>query len=210
MSDALFYINGTVASQHGNSEQSSEVTLHPFSELAERKLSEAAASYPDKKSAVMSGLYLAQEELGVVDQRAVDWVASRLNMSPMQVWEVATFYTMFYKKPVGKYHVQVCRTLSCAVRGAKKITEYVAQRLKTSPGEITESGTWSFEEVECLGSCGTAPMCQINSIFFENLSPDSLEEIMDRIEADKPDLSLSTLRDQLGDGLMGAPKSRVR
>jgi NADH-quinone oxidoreductase E subunit len=180
-----------------------------LSEAAEKRAHEILARYPQSRSAVMPLLYIAQEELGHITQQAVEWVAARLKMPPVQVWEVATFYTMYYKKPVGRYHVQVCRTLPCALRGAKKVSEYVHKRLGIKPGEVTQDGMWSFEEVECLGSCGTAPMCQINDAFFENLTEERLEALLVRIEKEQPDLRLSTVRDGLGAGLAGHPRSEI-
>jgi NADH-quinone oxidoreductase E subunit len=180
-----------------------------LSEAAEKRAQEILAEYPQIRSAVMPLLYIAQEELGHISQQAVEWVAARLKMPPVQVWEVATFYTMYYKKPVGKYHVQVCRTLPCALRGARKVSEFVHKRLGIKPGEVTKDGMWSFDEVECLGSCGTAPMCQINDAFFENLSEERLEALLVRIEKEQPDLKLSTVRDSLGAGLAGHPRSEI-
>jgi NADH-quinone oxidoreductase E subunit len=180
-----------------------------LSESAEKRAQEIIASYPQTRSAVMPLLYIAQEELGHVTQQAVEWVAARLAMPPVQVWEVATFYTMYYKKPVGRYHVQVCRTLPCALRGARKISEFVHERLGIKPGEVTKDGMWSFEEVECLGSCGTAPMCQINDAFFENLTDERLGKLLTQIEQEQPDLKLSTVRDSLGAGLAGHPRSEI-
>lgn len=180
-----------------------------LSESAEKRAQEIIAMYPHSRSAVMPLLYIAQEELGHITQQGVEWVAARLKMPPVQVWEVATFYTMYYKKPVGRYHIQVCRTLPCALRGARTISEFVHKRLNIKPGEVTKDGVWSFEEVECLGSCGTAPMCQINDAFFENLSEPRLEELMARIEKEQPDLRLSTVRDALGAGLAGYPRSEI-
>jgi NADH-quinone oxidoreductase subunit E len=127
----------------------------------------------------------------------------------VQVWEVATFYTMYYKQPVGRYHIQVCRTLPCALRGSKKISEFVHERFGIKPGEVTQDGMWSFDEVECLGSCGTAPMCQINDVFFENLTEEKLDQLLIRIQNEQPDLRLSTVRDDLGAGLSGCPKSEI-
>jgi len=181
-----------------------------LSEQAEKRVLEIKAQYPNARSAVMPALYIAQEELGMVTPEAVEWVAARIGMPPIQVWEVATFYTMYYKKPVGKYHFQVCRTLPCALRGAKKITEFLHKRLGLMPSEVSADGMWSYEEVECLGSCSTAPMCEINDEFFENLSEDKLEGIIKQIEKEKPDLRLSTVRDTLGAGLKGRPKSEIR
>jgi NADH-quinone oxidoreductase E subunit len=180
-----------------------------LSDAAEKRAQKIIASYPQSRSAVMPLLYIAQEELGHVTQQAVEWVAARLSMPPVQVWEVATFYTMYYKTPVGRYHVQVCRTLPCALRGARKISEFVHERLGLEPGEVSKDGMWSFEEVECLGSCGTAPMCQINDAFFENLTEERLGELMTRIEKEQPDLRLSTVRDSLGAGLNGHPRSEI-
>jgi NADH-quinone oxidoreductase E subunit len=181
-----------------------------LSDAAEKRADEIKAQYPQSRSAVMPLLYIAQEELGnVVNQQCVEWVAAKLGLAPMQVWEVATFYTMYYKAPVGQYHVQVCRTLSCALVGAKKISEFLLKRFGVKPGEVTKDGVWSFQEVECLGSCGTAPMCQINDTFFENLTEEKLEQILLRIEREKPDLRFSTIRDDLGAGLKGSPQSDI-
>lgn len=180
-----------------------------LSDSAERRARDIIAQYPQKRSAVMPLLYIAQEETKYITQQAVDWVAARLEMPPVQVWEVATFYTMYYKKPVGKYHVQICRTLPCALRGARTVSEFFHKRLGVKPGEVTADGMWSFEEVECLGSCGTAPMCQINDVFFENLTHERMEMIVSRIEKEQPDLRYSTTRDELGAGLAGAPKSEI-
>ena len=176
---------------------------------ASKRAAEIIKQYPQKRSAVMPLLYIAQEHTKYITQSAVEWVSAQLEMAPMQVWEVATFYTMYYKKPVGQYHVQVCRTLPCVLRGGRKVSEYFHKKFGVQPGEVTKDGMWSFEEVECLGSCGTAPMCQINDVFFENLTDEKLDQIVARIEKEKPDLRYSTIRDELGAGLSGCPKSEV-
>jgi NADH-quinone oxidoreductase subunit E len=180
-----------------------------LSEKAERAIEEIKKQYPDHRSAIMSALYIAQEELGSITDDAVNWVAEKIQVAPVHVMEVATFYTMYYKNPVGKYHFQVCRTLSCALCGGKKIAEYLHRRLKVNPGQVSADGMWSFEEVECLGSCGTAPVCEINDCYFENLSEDKLEKIIQRIEKEQPDLRFSASSDRLGDGLKDWPKSEV-
>lgn len=172
-----------------------------LSDKAEAKIEEIKARYPNQRSAVMAALYIAQEELGYVSQDAILWVSEKVGIAPVHVQEVATFYTMYYKKQVGKYHIQLCRTLSCALRGMKELTQSVHERLKIKPGEVTSDGVFSYEEVECLGSCGTAPMCQINDRFFENLSVESLMALIDRIQKEQPDLSLSSVNEKLGDGL---------
>ncbi len=195
---------------HINTRSSSAKAEHlVVSAAAQKRAEEIVKQYPQKRSAVMPLLYIAQEHTKYITQSAVDWVAGQLEMPPVQVWEVATFYTMYYKKPVGQYHVQVCRTLPCALRGARKVSEYFHKKLGVQPGEVTENGMWSFEEVECLGSCGTAPMCQINDVFFENLTEERLDQIVARIEEEKPDLRYSTVKDELGAGLAGCPKSEI-
>lgn len=183
--------------------------VNKLSEAAEKRVEELKKLYPNPQSAVMPALYIAQEELGYITEDAIQWVSDRLCMPPVHVMEVATFYTMYYKKPVGKYHIQVCRTLACALCGSKKITEHLKERLGILPGDITSDGMWSYEEVECLGSCGTAPMCEINDHFFENLTPEKLDQIMKQIAEEKPDLRFSTTKNKLGDGLKGYTKSEV-
>ncbi len=176
---------------------------------AEKRAEQLIAQYPQSRSAVMPLLYIAQEHFGLITQEGIEWVAAKLSLPPVQVWEVATFYTMYYKKAVGKYHIQVCRTLPCALRGAKRISEHLHEKLGLSPGQVSKDGLWSFEEVECLGSCGTAPMCQINDVYFENLTEQKLDALLARIEKELPDLRLSAVRDELGAGLSGCPKSEV-
>lgn len=186
-----------------------DTALVRLSDAAEKRLENIKRLYPDQRSAVMAALYIAQEELGHISHAAVNWVSDRMKLPPVQVMEVASFYTMYYKRPVGKYHIQICRTLSCALRGARKLSECVHKRLKLAPGEVSADGKWSFEEVECLGSCGTAPMCEINDTYFENLTAEKLEEILTRIEKEQPDLRFSTVQDRLGDGFADRPKSEV-
>lgn len=180
-----------------------------LSQAAEDKIEEIKKRYPDAKSAVMPALYIAQEELGFISDQAIEWVSQKVGLAPVHVREVATFYTMYYRKPVGRYHIQVCRTLSCAICGARKITERLREKFGINPGEVSKDGMWSYEEVECLGSCGTAPMAEINDTYFENLTPDKLDALIDRIGTEKPELRYSTVKDKLGDGLKGCPKSEV-
>ena len=184
-------------------------TLRDLSPLAEAKIKDLITKYPAKKSAVMPALYIAQEELGWISPDAVEWVSARLDLPRAHVFEVASFYTMYYKKPVGRYHVQVCRTLSCHILGAQKLVQGLKERFSLSAGDVSADGMWSYEEVECLGSCGTAPMCQINDRFFENLSPERLNEILDQIAEVKPELRYSTINEKLGEGLKKYPPSEV-
>lgn len=181
-----------------------------LSDAAEKKIEQYKKRYPDPRSAVMPALYMAQEELGSITQDAINWVSEKVGIPPAHVWEVATFYTMYYKKPVGKYHFQVCRTLSCAILGAKKLTQHLEKRFNVAPGEVTADGMWSYEEVECLGSCGSAPMCEVNDCFFENLTPEKLEKLIQAIEREKPNLRYSAVNEELGAGLNGYPKSDIK
>ena len=176
---------------------------------AEERLKTIIARYPNSKSAVMPALYIAQEEFGYLADDAIAWVSERLNLFPAHVRAVATFYTMFYKKPVGRYHIQVCRTLSCMLCGARGVVGHLKKRLQLESGQISKDGMWSYEEVECLGSCGTGPMVEINDTYFENLTVEKLDHILDRIENEQPDLRYSTVREDLGAGLNGLPKSEV-
>jgi NADH-quinone oxidoreductase E subunit len=178
-------------------------------EIAAKRAEELKKQYPNSRSAIMPVLYLAQEVFGYISDEAVSWVSKIMDIPPVQVMEVATFYTMYYKKPVGKYHFQICRTLSCAVCGMCKLTEALHKRFGVVPGEVTADGMWSYEEVECLGSCGTAPMCQINDIYFEKLDAAKLNQIIDKIELQKPELRYSTLTDTIGEGLAGFARSEV-
>lgn len=181
----------------------------PSAEAAAR-LKDLAAKYPNSNSAVMPALYLAQEELGSLTKEGIAWVAEQLSMSEVQVMEVASFYTMYYKKPVGRYHVQVCRTLSCMVRGAPELSATLEKKFGVHANQVTKDGMFSYEEVECLGSCGTAPMCQVNDRFFENLDPEKLTALIEEIKKELPNLSLSTKTDKLGDGLAHHGMSAVK
>jgi NADH-quinone oxidoreductase subunit E len=180
-----------------------------LSPAAEARIEDIKKKYPGQRSAVMPALYVAQEELGYTTEEAILWVAEKLSMPPVHVREVATFYTMYYKKPVGTYHFQLCRTLSCALCGSAKLAEQLKNRLGVKAHEVSADGLFSFEEVECLGSCGTAPLCQVNDTFFENLTEEKLDTLIARIKEERPDLRYSTIRDALGGGLKGCPPSQI-
>ena len=180
-----------------------------MSDASEARIKELLEAYPKSKSVVMPALHMAQQEHKYLTEDAVRWVAKTLDLPLAHVMGVATFYTMYYKEPVGTYHIQICRTLSCMLCGARKLTSYIKERLNVKPGEITENGLWSYEEVECLGSCGTAPMVEINDVYFENLTPESLGALMDEIEKESPDLRYSDAKQELGKGLPERPRSEV-
>jgi NADH-quinone oxidoreductase E subunit len=150
------------------------------------KAKAAMAKYPQGRqaSAVLSLLYLAQAQNGGwVSPAAIEHVAEVLEMAPIRVYEVASFYTMFNLKPVGKYLIQVCRTTPCWLRGAADLTETCKKKLGVGLKENTEDGLFTVVEVECLGACANAPMVQINDDYYEDLTPQRLIEIIDELKA---------------------------
>lgn len=149
-----------------------------FSTSVEAEIDRHLAKYPSSRSAILPLMFIVQRERGYLDPPGVLYLAKRLALRVTDIWEVATFYSMIYTEPVGKYHIQVCRTLSCKIRGAGNITRHCSQKLGIAPGETTSDGRFTLSEVECLGSCGTAPMFQINFDYHENLTPEKVDQIL--------------------------------
>lgn len=158
-----------------------------------------------KASAVLALLDLAQRQSGGwLPQAAMDYVAEFLEMAPIRVYEVATFYTMFNLKPVGKFHIQVCRTTPCWLRGSDDLTRACQKKLGIGLHERTEDGLFSLIEVECLGACVNAPMVQINDDYYEDLTPERLEAVIDALaRGEKPPIGSQTGRQ--GSAPEGAP-----
>jgi NADH-quinone oxidoreductase E subunit len=127
-------------------------------------------------------LYLAQQEFGYLSPDAIDYVAKLMGQSPARVHGVVSFYTMFNMKPIGRHHIQVCRTLSCALGGSEKITDFIKKKLAIELGQTTSDGRFTLSEVECLASCGTAPMMQINDDYYENLNEEKVTGILDSLK----------------------------
>lgn len=153
--------------------------------LAEKTI----AKYPPGRqaSAVLPLLDLAQRQVGGwLPRAAMDYVAATLDMAPIRVYEVATFYSMFNLKPVGKYLLQVCRTTPCWLRGADKLTATCRRKLGIGPKETTADGKFTLVEVECLGACVNAPVVQINDDFYEDLDPAKMEKLLDGLARGKP------------------------
>ena len=143
--------------------------------------------YPEgkQKSALLPLLHLAQAEFdGWLSAPTMDYVASLLNILPIEVYEVASFYSMYNLKPVGKCVIEVCRTSSCWLMGAEDIIKYLENKLSIKAGETTEDGMFSIKTVECLGSCGTAPMMMCGSQFHEKLSFEKVDNILDKLKSD--------------------------
>jgi NADH-quinone oxidoreductase subunit E len=149
-----------------------------FSPEVEAEMDWHLAKYPVKRSAILPLMFIVQRERGYLDPPGVAYLADRLGVRITDIWEVATFYSMINIDPVGKYHIQVCKTLSCKILGSDNITRRCTERLGIKPGQTTEDGRFTLSEVECLGSCGTAPMLQIGFDYYEDLTPEKVDEIL--------------------------------
>jgi NADH-quinone oxidoreductase E subunit len=159
----------------------------PFAYTAENRarFEVIVQRYPpdQRRSAVLPALYLAQDQQGYITANAIRHVAELLGITRADVEDVVTFYTMFYTKPVGKFVLQVCRTLSCALNGAERVTEALSAALGIKPGETDASGTFTLVEVECLGACDRAPVVMVNDAWHEDLSPEAASKLVDAIRA---------------------------
>ena len=150
------------------------------------RIERLVARYPRPLAAMLPVLWIVQEEKGWISPQAMEWVAERLQTSPARVQAVVSFYTMFDDRPVGKHKLQVCRTLSCELMGARKIIDHLRERLGIEPGETTPDGLFTLQEVECLASCGTAPMMQCNLKFYEHLTPERIDALLDELRSREP------------------------
>ncbi len=137
------------------------------------------ARYPNREAAILPTLHLAQREFGTLTGEAIEYVANLLGFTPARIEGVATFYTMYTRKAVGKYHLQICRNLSCSLMGAEHLIEHVSGKLGVRPGGTTADGKFTLSTVECLGSCGTAPVMQVNDDYYEDLSEEKVDAILD-------------------------------
>ena len=158
-----------------------------FSEETEKLVHGIITHYPDgfQKSAILPVLHIAQAEFdGWLSIPVMDMVAGILNIQPIEVYEVASFYSMFNLKPVGKCMIEVCQTSSCWLRGSNDIVRHIEKRLGIKVGETSQDGKFSLKTVECLGSCGTAPMLQVGEKFYENLTLDAVDKLIDEHKND--------------------------
>ncbi|WP_207421949.1 NADH-quinone oxidoreductase subunit NuoE family protein [Desertivirga brevis] len=160
------------------------------------KFNEIVARYPEgkQKSALLPVLHLVQAEYGWVSTPAMNKVADYLDIKPIEVYEVATFYTMFFLEPKGKYVLEVCRTGPCSIVGAEKVMKYIEQKLGVKEGEVTADGLFSWRGVECLAACGMAPVLQIGPdyTYYENLNEAKVDELIDSLRlktVEKPQIS---------------------
>lgn len=149
------------------------------SEIVEEMKSHLVKYPPERsRSALIPLLMLAQRERGWIDNPGVNFLAKFLNLHVTDVWEVATFYSMFNLRPVGRHHIQICKTLSCKIMGEPEITDHICSKLGIHPGETTADGKFTVSMVECLGSCGTAPMMQIGFDYHEDLTTEKVDTIL--------------------------------
>ena len=147
------------------------------------RFEEIVKRYPPerRRSAVLPALYLAQYQQGYITANAIRHVAELLGITRADVEDVVSYYTMFYTKPVGTYVINVCRTLSCAINGAERVTEEICAKLGVRPGETDASGTFTVLEVECLGACDRAPVVMVNDAWHENLQPEAAAKMIDEV-----------------------------
>lgn len=149
----------------------------------EAELNELVTHYPQKRSASLMFLHAIQEHFGYISKEAIEWTAAKLELQPINVYELVTFYPMFRQQPAGKYALKVCRTLSCALGGSQKLHEHFCKKLGLdSHGhglQTTKDGKFSVEFVECLASCGTAPVMMCNEDFYEGVSNDKADKILE-------------------------------
>jgi len=157
------------------------MTKFALSPEREKHLEEILSRYPNRQAACIPVLHLCQEQNGWTSDEVVEWVAARLGLSSAHVKGVVTFYTLFNQKPVGKHQVWVCRTLSCALRGSDEIVHHCEKRLGIHVGETTKDGKVTLRTAECLASCGTAPMMQVDKDYHENLTTAEVDRILDRL-----------------------------
>ncbi|MDR3630192.1 MAG: NAD(P)H-dependent oxidoreductase subunit E [Desulfocapsaceae bacterium] len=156
------------------------VTGKPFRYDQERdaEFERLVKRYPTRESMILPALWLTQEQEGWISAEAIAYIADRIGTFASQVYECATFYTMYNLHPMGRNHICICRTLSCWLRGKQEIVDYLKDELGLKPGEISADGKFSLEEVECLGHCGTAPVVQVNGEFHENMDVDKLKSLL--------------------------------
>jgi NADH-quinone oxidoreductase E subunit len=160
----------------------------PFTYTPEARVrfDEIVKRYPPerRRSAVLPALYLVQHQQGYVTGNAMRYVAELLGITPADVEDVVSYYTMFYTRPVGRFVLSVCRTLSCALNGAERVTEEICQQLRVEPGQTDSTGTFTLIEVECLGACDRAPVVMVNDTWHECLKPEAVRQWLDGLRAE--------------------------
>lgn len=153
-----------------------------FSETAKQEFEEILKHYPTKEAAMLPTLHLAKREFGHISLDVLNYIGKLLELHPTRVANVVSFYTLFPREPEGKYVIQVCSTLSCQLMGAETVVEYIKKKLNIDVGETTPDKKFTLKKVECLGSCGTAPVMQINDDYYEQLTEEKIDKILDGLK----------------------------
>lgn len=160
-----------------------------LSEAARGRIGEFVAKYPEPRSALLPALHVAQNEVGWLSREAMEEVAQLLHLDWDQVEEVASFYTMYYKQPVGTYVLEVCKTLPCSILGADEMIEYIGQKLGIEPGETTPDGMFTLFRVECLAACHRAPVMQVNHRYYQDLTREKVDALIEAAQQQQLDSS---------------------
>jgi NADH-quinone oxidoreductase subunit E len=158
-----------------------------LSEALKAKFDKIIARYPLKRSAIVPLLMFAQDEIGYVSDEAIEEIARRVEVRPIEVIEDIGYYSMLHRQPIGKYNFQVCTNVSCLLRGGEEILEHCSKKLGISHKQTTPDGTFSLEEVECLGACCGAPAMQVNYDFYENLTPAKIDALIEKLRKNGKD-----------------------
>src|SRR5579863_9116389 len=153
--------------------------------LLETKFTELLGRYPVKRSALIPMMMYAQDHFGFLGDELLEEIAKRTGVNMIQVTETLAYYSMLRRKPAGRFHIQVCTNISCMLRGGNELYQHVQKRLNIGNKEVSASGTFSLEEVECIGACTGAPAMQVNYDFHEDLDPDKVDAIFEQLQAGK-------------------------
>jgi NADH-quinone oxidoreductase subunit E len=165
----------------------------PLSEKAVALIEQYKARYPHPRSALMPALWVAQEDYGgYLPKEALYEVARVLDLTPADVESTCSFYSMYNKRPVGKYMIEVCTNIACSLMGGRELFHHVQGRLKVAPGEVTPDGLFTVKHVECMAACGGAPSIQVNGLYHENMSPEKFDRLIDALRAENDAGSTNT------------------
>lgn len=146
------------------------------------KIESLIKKYPSKEAAILEILHTVQKTKNYITEQDINWISENFSIPYSRLKSVLTFYTMYNLKKTGKYHIQICRNISCHMSGSERIKKYIEKKLNIKEGEVTEDGMWSLSAVECLGSCGTSPVMMINETYYENLTEEKIDKIIEEIK----------------------------
>lgn len=156
--------------------------MFKLSPAGEEIVKKELTRYESKRSAIIPALYQVQKEMGWVSSDAIQYLSGLMDLPQAWIQEVMMFYTMFNQHPVGKHHVQVCTNVSCAMNGGRELADHICKSFDAQYGEVTKDGKFTVSRVECLGSCGTAPMMQVGDAYYENLTPEKAVELLRKMD----------------------------